>query len=72
MFSKIVVRGEGQHPLYRYLTGLPQPVGGEVEWNFQKYLVSRSGEVLARFAPRTEPDAPELIAAIEQLLAEDL
>ena len=71
MFSKIHVKGAGQHPLYRKLTGLPAPIGGEVEWNFQKYLVDRRGDVVARFAPRLTPDAPELVARIEALLDED-
>jgi len=70
MFSKIVVKGEGIHPLYDYLTGLPEPLGGEIEWNFQKFLVDRKGEVVARFSPRTPPDAPEIVAKIDALLAE--
>lgn len=68
MFAKLHVRGPDAHPLYRMLTGLPEPVGGPVEWNFQKYLVDRRGEVAARYAPATEPGAPELVAAIERLL----
>jgi glutathione peroxidase len=71
MFSKITVKGEGQHPLYRKLTSLPEPIGGEVEWNFQKYLVNRAGQVVARFVPRTAPDDPALVARLEALLAED-
>ena len=71
MFSKISVKGAGQHPLYQKLTGLPEPIGGEVEWNFQKYLVNRSGEVVARFVPRTAPDAPALVSQLEALLGED-
>lgn len=70
MFSKITVVGENKHPLYRHLTGLPHPLGGEVEWNFQKYLVSREGLVVAKFAPRVEPRAPELQRRIEELLGE--
>jgi len=69
MFSKVRVRGEGAHPVYVYLTSLPDPVGGPVEWNFQKYLVDRSGRVVARYAPRTKPDDPALVADIERLLA---
>ena len=71
MFSKITVKGDGQHPLYQKLTGLPEPIGGEVEWNFQKYLVNRRGEVVARFVPRTAPDDPALVAQLEALLADD-
>ncbi len=69
VFSKIVVTGDGMHPLYRELTGQPEPVGGEVRWNFQKYLVARDGTIAARFSPRTEPDAPEIIETLESLLA---
>lgn len=68
MFEKISVVGEAQHPLYRMLTGLPEPLGGPVEWNFQKYLVDREGRVVARFAPRVAPEDPELVAWIERLL----
>ncbi|MCG8591028.1 MAG: glutathione peroxidase [Proteobacteria bacterium] len=68
MFSKVSVRGEAAHPVYQYLTSLPAPLGGPVEWNFQKYLVDREGRVVARFAPRTQPDAPELVGALERLL----
>lgn len=70
MFGKIVVKGEGQHPLYQKLTGQPAPIGGPVEWNFQKYLVDRSGQVVARFAPRTLPDDPALLSRLEALLEE--
>lgn len=68
MFSKVVVKGDGAHPLYRWLTSLPEPIGGPVEWNFQKYLVDRSGRVVARFAPRVPPEDPQLVARIEALL----
>jgi glutathione peroxidase len=70
MFSKITVKGAEQHPLYRQLTGLPEPLGGEVQWNFQKYLVDRRGEVVAKFDPRTAPGDPALVKKIEELLAE--
>ena len=69
MFSKITVKGEGKHPLYQELTGMPAPIGGEVAWNFQKYLVDRKGAVVAKFDPRTAPDDPALVAQIEELLA---
>lgn len=68
MFGKISVKGEDIHPLYEYLTSLPEPVGGEVQWNFQKYLVDRDGNVVARFSPRTPPDDPELLSTLESLL----
>jgi glutathione peroxidase len=70
MFSKISVKGEAQHPLYREITGLPAPLGGDVQWNFQKYLVNRRGEVVAKFDPRTAPDDPALVGKLEALLAE--
>jgi glutathione peroxidase len=70
MFSKIHVTGPDQHPLYGYLTGLPAPIGGPVEWNFQKYLVDRRGRVVERFTPKREPRDPAIVEAIEALLAE--
>jgi glutathione peroxidase len=70
MFSKVRVLGADAHPVYAYLTSLPKPVGGPVEWNFQKYLVDRSGNVVARFESETEPDDPALVAAVERLLSE--
>jgi glutathione peroxidase len=68
MFSKIVVKGEGIHPLYSYLTKdskFPGPIG----WNFEKFLIGRNGEVVARFKPNVSPDSPEVISAIEAELA---
>ena len=70
LMTKGDVRGKDQHPLYEQLTkfrngGLP----GLVKWNFEKCLVNRDGEIVARFAPTVEPDAPEVIAAIESALA---
>jgi glutathione peroxidase len=70
MFSKITVKGPDQHPLYQQLTGLPAPIGGEVQWNFQKYLVNRRGEVVAKFDPRTAPEDPAVVARVEELLKE--
>jgi glutathione peroxidase len=70
MFSKVRVSGADAHPVYAFLTSLPKPLGGPVQWNFQKYLVDRSGEVVARYAPRVRPQDPDLVAKIEQLLAQ--
>jgi len=70
MFSKVRVLGADAHPVYAYLMSLPKPIGGAVEWNFQKYLVDRNGKVVARFESDTEPDDPALVAAIERLLSE--
>jgi glutathione peroxidase len=70
MFSKIHVKGPEQHPLYVRLTAQPEPIGGPVEWNFQKYLVDRTGRVIAKFGPRTTPDDAALVAKIEELLGD--
>jgi len=69
MFSKVKVRGEEKHPLYAKLTGQPDPVGGAVQWNFQKYLVDRSGNVVAMYSPRVAPGAEEVRERVEGLLA---
>ncbi|OAI47161.1 glutathione peroxidase [Nitrospira sp. SCGC AG-212-E16] len=68
LFSKISVKGEDKHPLYRYLTE-QGPIPGEVEWNFQKYLVDRSGRVIARYHHRTKPLSPEIVQDVERVLA---
>jgi glutathione peroxidase len=68
MFSKVHVGGDSAHPVYAYLTSLPAPVGGPVQWNFQKYLVDRNGTVVARFAPSQRPTDPTVTAQIERLL----
>jgi glutathione peroxidase len=70
MFEKIEVNGPGRHPIYTELTGVPDAAGeaGDVQWNFEKFLLSPSGDVLARFRPGTVPDDPEVIAAIEENL----
>jgi len=68
LFSKISVKGPDKHPLYQYLTE-QSPFPGEVEWNFQKYLVDRSGRVVGRFHHRTKPLAPEIVNEIERVLA---
>ena len=67
MFEKIDVNGPGRHPIYQELTRQPDGTGesGDIQWNFEKFLVSPDGTVLARFRPRTEPDDPALIEAIE-------
>lgn len=71
LFSKIEVNGLGRHPLYAALTGADtEPAGaGDVLWNFEKFVVDRRGEVVARFGPETAPDDPELRAAIDRALA---
>lgn len=66
MMDKIKVNGRGKHPLYAELTKVKDSDGkaGNVKWNFEKFLVTPSGEVL-RFRPTTKPDSPEIVAAIE-------
>lgn len=71
MFAKIDVIGENAHPLFKELASQPAPIGGEPEWNFTKFLVNRKGEVVYRFDTRTSPDDPKVIAAIDELLAQD-
>lgn len=70
MFEKIEVNGPGRHPVYTELTAVPDAAGeaGDVQWNFEKFLVRPDGTVAARFRPRTEPDDPELVTAIEASL----
>ena len=64
------VRGKDQHPLYAELTRFKTSIlPGLVKWNFEKFLVNRDGEVVARFAPTVEPDSAEVIDAIESALA---
>jgi glutathione peroxidase len=69
MFSKISVKGKDIHPLYAEITSLPDPLGGDVRWNFQKYLVDRSGKVVAKFSASTPPEDKVLVAKIEEFLA---
>ncbi|MEU9131682.1 glutathione peroxidase [Kitasatospora sp. NPDC048540] len=70
LFEKLDVNGEDRHPLFARLTQTPDAEGaaGDVQWNFEKFLVSADGTVAGRFRPRTEPEAEELIAAIEAQL----
>ena len=68
LFSKISVKGDDKHPLYRYLTE-QSPFPGEVEWNFQKYLIDRSGNVVARYHHRTKPLSEEIVRGVETALS---
>ncbi len=70
LFSKITVKGDEKNELYRYLTagGGNQALAGEVQWNFQKYLIDRNGKLVQVFSPKVEPTAAEVTAAIEKLL----
>jgi glutathione peroxidase len=70
LFEKIEVNGDGRHAVYAELTQAADASGeaGDITWNFEKFLLNGEGEVVARFRPRTEPDSPEVVAAIEALL----
>ncbi len=70
MYEKVEVNGPDRHPLYDQLTAVPDAEGkaGDIAWNFEKFLISPEGEVVARFRPLVEPDAPELVSAIEAQL----
>lgn len=90
MFEKIVVKGEGQHPLYNYLTttkpeatmkpdgtlierlsskGLISGKPNDIKWNFEKFLVNKKGDVVARFSPELDPQDPIIVEAIKKELA---
>lgn len=71
MFSKISVKGDDQHDLYKFLTSKEKNPAftGEIEWNFTKFLIDRNGKVIARFGPRVKPDAEEVTKAIDTALA---
>jgi glutathione peroxidase len=70
LFEKIEVNGPGRHPLYQELTSVPDSSGeaGDVQWNFEKFLLRPDGSVAARFRPRTDPEDPAVVAAIEENL----
>ena len=70
LLAKTDVNGADRHPLYAELTKAADADGeaGDIQWNFEKFLLAPGGEVVNRFRPRTEPDAPEVIGAIEAVL----
>ncbi|AUH39072.1 glutathione peroxidase [Streptomyces sp. CMB-StM0423] len=70
MFEKIEVNGPDRHPLYRELVQTPDADGaaGDVQWNFEKFLLDPEGRPVARFRPQTTPDDAALIAAVEAVL----
>jgi len=72
MMSKVSVKGSDQTPLYRYLTDASThaKTGGEIQWNFTKFLIDRKGGIAARFEPGVTPDSAEMTLAIEQALAQ--
>jgi glutathione peroxidase len=67
LMEKIEVNGENRHPIYAELTAAADEAGdaGDIQWNFEKFLLSPSGEVVGRFRPTVSPDAPEIVGAIE-------
>ena len=67
MFEKIEVNGPGRHPIYTELTAAPDAEGeaGDIQWNFEKFLVGPDGTVIARFRPLTDPEDPAIVSAIE-------
>ena len=70
LLAKTDVNGSERHPLFAALTKTPDASGeaGDVQWNFEKFLLAPGGRVVKRFRPRTEPDAPEVVEAIEAIL----
>lgn len=70
MFAKIDVNGPDRHPLYAELTSVPDAAGesGDIQWNFEKFLIGPDGTVVGRFRPLTEPEDPALVSAIEAAL----
>ena len=70
LLAKTDVNGPDRHPLFAELTKTPDAAGeaGDVQWNFEKFLLAPGGTVVRRFRPRTEPDAPEVVEAIEAVL----
>jgi glutathione peroxidase len=67
MFGKVVVKGAGIAPLFEFLTK-KSPFTGDIKWNFNKFLVDKNGEVVARFEPQVEPTSAEVRQAIEKAL----
>jgi glutathione peroxidase len=67
LFEKVAVKGSGQHPLFTYLTSKKTnpEFSGKISWNFNKFLISRDGQIVNRFGSRDTPDNKELISAIE-------
>ena len=70
MMEKVEVNGAGRHPIYQELTPIPDASGhqGDIRWNFEKFVVSADGAQITRFSPKTKPDDPTVIAAIENAL----
>jgi glutathione peroxidase len=71
MMAKVSVKGDDKTPLYQFLTdkSANPATGGDIQWNFTKFLVGPDGRIVARFEPKVTPDSPEVTAAIETTLA---
>src|SRR5215470_12236533 len=70
MMAKVSVKGDDTAPLYQFLTdkAANPSTGGDIQWNFTKFLIGRDGQIVARFEPKVTPDSPEVTAAIEKAL----
>jgi glutathione peroxidase len=70
LFSKISVKGDDIHPLYKFLTDRETnpEFGGDIKWNFNKFLVGKDGRILARFEPQVEPQSEQVNEAIDKAL----
>jgi len=70
MYSKISVKGEDIHPLYKFLTdkSTNPTTGGDIKWNFTKFLVGKDGKIITRFESAVTPESPEVTGAIEKAL----
>ena len=68
LMEKVHVKGAEQHPLYTALTGKEGAFPGDIAWNFGKFLIGKDGKPIARFEPKTTPDSPEIVGAIEKAL----
>ncbi|MET8782330.1 MULTISPECIES: glutathione peroxidase [unclassified Streptomyces] len=70
MTEKVEVNGDGRHALYERLVGHADAEGhtGDIRWNFEKFLIGKDGRIVARFAPKTEPESVEVVAAVEKAI----
>lgn len=68
LLQKQEVNGKNRSPLYRWLIANAPGEGGDINWNFEKFLVSREGEVIARFDPQVKPEDPSLVSAVDKAL----
>jgi len=68
--EKIEVNGEGRHDLYQQLTPTADAEGhtGDIRWNFEKFLIGRDGDIVARFSPLVEPESDDVVSSIEKAL----